>query len=398
LDYLTIYKKDFSFALNDSGEESVSVYNPDKKLVDSMSYSTSKENYSWSFDGLKWRLSPYLTPGEINIFEKILKGKVKMDKNIYAHIYANFEAKADKDAQKFTWDFGDNHKSYLQKTRHKYEKSGEYEASLKITGHGEDNLYNFTVKVEDYSTPKVKIIGFVPNPKGKDSGEYLLLQNKSKEKVNLLNWSIATGWKNLYNHPIHDDFFLKKNESKKLTKKICAFTLNNTKTKIELRDPTGNVVQKIKYDRTKNKIVEDEIFELSGKNWQWNAPPNTEDNEDKPSNSSKNQPPTENSTRTETTNDAVIEEFNIVTSDEIKANAGKYTTNPTWQNKTQNRIILLSYNSHIKTPETILTSSGRILGVSTEKYSPPEKHWAVIFFDNILRKINYWLNWVLNRI
>jgi PKD repeat protein len=358
---------------------------------------TSKENYSWNFDGSKWRLSHFLTPDKENVFEKILTGKVEMDEVIYANMYANFEAKADSDTQKFTWDFGDGHKSYLQGTRHKYEKAGKYNASLKITGNGEDNLYDFTVNVEDYSAPKVKIISLVPNPKGKDSGEYLIIQNKSNKKVNLLDWSIAAGWKNLYNHPIRKDFILKKGQSKKLTKKFCAFTLNNTKTKIELRDPTGEVVQKLKYDRTKNKITDDETFELTGKNWNWNAPENPVPGENNTQTDSESReqkslfPTTENSQPNE-------EEIIIAPASEIEANIGKFTPDISWNNKKDSRIQLISYGTVINTPANLLENQGRVAGASTEKYFPPEKHWAVVLFDNTVKKINFGLNWALNKI
>jgi len=392
-DYLVVYKKDFKFALNDSGQESVTLFDPNEKVVDEMSYDTSKENYSWNFDGSKWRLSHFLTPGKENEFEKILVGKVEMDEQIYANMYADFEAKSDSDAQKFTWDFGDGHKSYLQKTRHKYTQSGTYAASLKITGNGEDALYNFTVKVEDYDAPNIKIIAINPNPKGSDSkNETITLTNKSKKKVNLLGWSIATGVKNLYNHPIRKDFALKAGTSKILTKKFCAFTLNNTQAKIELRDPTGHVVQKIKYDRRKNKIVEDETFELDNKKWQWSKPPeaateaSTKTKEKKASNIT---PPSENNS---------TDENIIAPQSEVEANTGKYTDNPDWQSRRENQIKLLSYNSHVKTPEIILTNQPAVLGTSIEKYSPPEKHWTVSLFDNIWRKINYCFNWVLNNI
>jgi hypothetical protein len=393
-DYATINKSDFKFALNDS-DETVSLYDPNEKLVNSMNYSNSIKSYSWNFDGLKWRLSRNLTPGKENQLEKIIQGRVEMDKEIYTNIYASFTAKADSDAQKFTWDFGDGHGSSLKETRHKYEKPGKYNASLKITGNGEANLYDFTVEVRDYSAPKVKITSIVPNPKGKDTGEYIVLQNESKEKVNLLGWSIAAGWKNLYNHPITKDFVLKKGQSKKLTKKFSAFALNNVKTKIELRDPTGEVAQKLKYDRTKNKIEDDETFELTGKNWEWNKSlDNTKSSEAPPLPSGEDVPSDGTGEGTDENTGDIL----IVPDSEIEANIGKFTSDISWENKKNSRIALIGYGTTINTPKIISQNQPVVLGVSDEKYIPLEKHWAVLLFDNTLRKINFGLNWVLNKI
>ena len=125
LAYLVLYKKDFMFALNNTGVESVTLFTPDEKIVSSVSYSGSKTDVSYNFDGGGWRWSKFLTPSKKNKFNSLPEVSNKKDQKIYAGVYADFSAKGrdkDKDKLKFTWDFGDGHKSYKKDARHKYKK------------------------------------------------------------------------------------------------------------------------------------------------------------------------------------------------------------------------------------------------------------------------------------
>ncbi len=259
------------FYLN-SSNDSANVFDENKKLVASLSYKKGKSRYSYAFDGSTWRWTSQLTPGEKNKFDKILSGKIIKDKPIYKNIYANFKVKSNKDVQKFTWNFGDGHKSYLKNTHHKYKKTGKYKVSLKITGKGESSFYNFIIKVRKYKALKVRIKILFPNPKGNDfKNEWLSIKNESKKNINLKNWSIATGWKKLSNHPIRKDFKIKSGKIKILTHNVCAFTLNNTKAKIELRDPSGKIIQKIRYRQNK-AVPENSFYQKINYHWKWFFP------------------------------------------------------------------------------------------------------------------------------
>ncbi len=261
------------FYLNSSDDKAI-IFDANGNLVDSLFYGKGKSKYAYAFDGTKWHWTSQPTPNSKNIFDKILSGKISYTKNIYKNIYAYFKVKTDKEAQKFTWNFGDGHKSYLKNTRHKYKKTGNYKASLKITGKGEESFYNFTVKVKKYKPPKIRIVSLCANPQGKDTkNEWIEIKNKSRKKINLKNWSIATGWDKLYNHPIRKDFKIKAGKTKKLKHSICAFTLANSKAKIELRAPDKKVVQKIKYNHKKKPISENEIYQKVKSTWKWILPP-----------------------------------------------------------------------------------------------------------------------------
>jgi hypothetical protein len=334
--------------------------------------------------------------------KKNLALKITKDDDIYKNIYANFEVNyaGATEATKYTWNFGDGHKSYLQKTRHKYEETGTYQASITIRGDKKD-LQNFTVDVEDYLAPKVKIISLVPNPKGKDSKESIVIENKSKRKINLKGWSIATGWKSLINHPIREDFIVKPGKNSKLTKKICAFTLNNTQSKIELRYPNGNIAQKLKYNRKKDKIEDDEVFQRMDKNWTWNKPQGgTKENQNDTAPPAENDSLIENAMPQEnTSNDVNIPEEDIqIDKSEFEAGLGKYSENPNFIAKKQNRIQLISYSTRINTPALLLDSPGKVAGAYVEKTAISEKHCVIKLMDWAWANVNLSVNLILNKL
>lgn len=271
--YLAIFKKDFKFALNNSGNESVTLFDPNGKEIANAIYDGSQKNASYNFDGSNWRWSKFLTPGGENILNNQPFGTVEIDNEVFAGAYADFAIATgdlDGDKVKISWDFGDGHKSYLAKTRHKYEKVGTYQASVKLSDGSEDVLKNFTVEVEEFPYPEIKIIAINANPDGSDTGaESITVQNKSKKKINLLGWSIATGWKKFINHPIKEDVVIKQNAVQELTHDVASFALNNTKAKIQLRYPDGKVAHEVKYKSPNKTIAEGEKYVKEKGGWAW---------------------------------------------------------------------------------------------------------------------------------
>jgi hypothetical protein len=278
LDYLVIYQEDLKFALNNSGGEAVNLYDPNENLVSSVTYNSSFTDVSYNFNGSIWRWSKLLTPGAPNQFNNLPDIKTKNPIKAYVNTYVSFEASgkdSDKDKLKYTWDFGDGHKSYKQNPEHKFEKTGNYAIRLKIFDGSEEVIENFTIDISKFPKNKIKIIGLSPNPKGTDSkNEYIVLQNKSKKKVNLKDWSIATGSnsKKMTNHPISESLTLKPGEKIKLTRDYSKFTLNNKKAKVELRYPDGEVADKTKYNKKDATVEEDELLVLADKKWDWVEP------------------------------------------------------------------------------------------------------------------------------
>jgi len=397
--YLVIYRVDFKFALNNSGNEMVYLLDPNESIVASIAYSKAKEDVSYNFDGEDWRWSRFLTPGKENKFNKLPKIQVKIDKKIYKNIYADFEVKIndpDKDKTKIVWNFGDGRKSYKRKTRHKYKETGDYKASIKVNDGSEDIIKKFNVKVKNFPRPKVRITRLSPNPEGKDSeNEWIEVKNKSKKDVNLKNWSIATGKssKKLINHPIYEDFIIKPGETEKITRGISKFSLNNKKSRIELRYPDGRVAHKAKYKR-KDGVKEDEIYEkVKGEGWKWSQiAVNVKDIEG-------------------VVNISIVETeepFDFAQGREIYEEIpeeflGKQSMDP---NRKDFRIILAAYQTNTKLYSGIIENKGKILGASTIKENGsnyvftsnnymPESHYIVKFFKSLGLKINSSVNKII---
>ena len=377
-----------NFELNNTSPDSAILVAKDttkENPLDTVSYGKPKYDYAYAFDGVVWQWTSKITKGEKNQFDELLAGKIKKDKKIYANVYANFEVITDNKAHKFTWNFGDGHKSYLKKTRHKYEKSGVYNATLKITGAGKENLLNFTVKVIKFKKTKLQIIALVPNPAGYDSkNEWLEIFNGTKKKINLKNWSVATGWKNLYNHPITKNFILKAGETKKLTHNFSAFTLGNKQARIELRYPDGKVADKIKYDRKNDSILEEELYQKEGKDWNWILP--QKNTETEPPNikidlkeTAQNPPQVNPQNETEKLKDLTL------------STLGEYTKNPAWQEKQEKQITLLFVGSNISPTKLLSQNQGQVLGISSIKISHEEIP-RLKSFDQFWKKINTQLN------
>ncbi len=278
--YFAIYRKDFKFALNNSNE-TVSLIAPNEKTTSTVSYKSAKENVSYNFaqNTNKWRWSKHLTPGYDNIFNNLPTiTKFDIDKKVYKNVYTDFSVKAkdvDGEKLKVRWDFGDGHKSYIWKTRHRYEKTGTYKASLRIQDESEEIVKDFIVTVKKYPKYNIKITKISPNPAGKDTGvEYIVLKNNSRKKINLQNWNIATGTskKKLVNHPINKKLVIKSGQTKIITKKYCALTLPNKTGVIEIRRPNSSVSDKLEYGDKNISIPDNATYEKIDGTWQWLVP------------------------------------------------------------------------------------------------------------------------------
>ncbi len=282
--YFVIYRKDFSFALNNS-DETVSLIAPNEKVMDVISYASASEDVSYNYEhtSKKWRWSKHLTPAKKNIFNNLpILTKFNIDKKAYKNVYVEFDAHAndiDNEELKVRWDFGDEHKSYIWKTRHKYTKTGIYHGHLRVQDGSEEIIQNFTVTVKKYPKHKMRITQIVPNPSGKDSGiEYIIIKNKSKKKINLKNWSIATGSskKTIVNHPISEKLIIKPGKSKVMTKKYAAISLPNKTGVVEIQRPNGSVADTVEYGNKSISISDNASYEEIDGVWQWIIPQDLE--------------------------------------------------------------------------------------------------------------------------
>lgn len=386
-DYFAIYKSDFKFALNNGGDESVTLFNPDGEVVFKVEYKGSKKGISYSFDGEDWHWSKFLTPGEENKFEKIPKGDLKIDEDVYVNVFANFEIGGLSKKAKVIWDFGDGHKSYLQKTKHKYKGTGKYEAGVKYSEGSEDVIKNFIVEVKKIPHPEVKIIAVNANPVGSDTeNETITLQNKSKKEVNLNGWSIATGWKKLTNHPILIDLEIKAGKKKEITREFSKFTLNNKKAEIELRYPDGKVADDLKYNKKKDSIAEGELYIKENKKWKW---------ENKNVESIKHDASSINAQNIEIVSEESINDEQETAPEEDIA------SKPLFERENK-----LAFNQKNFFKINLANNYPRVLGAETFREAEDayfftsgqsqQEHYAIIFIKNLFTIINFKINTLIN--
>ncbi|MDD2767007.1 MAG: lamin tail domain-containing protein [Candidatus Moranbacteria bacterium] len=271
--FLVIYRPTFEFALNNSNE-TVSLLDPNGETRDTVFYKTAKEDISYNNTSAGWR-GGTPTPGMANHTNSLPETREKVPKKGYRGVTLDFDARGrdtEHDHLKYTWNFGDGHKSYKETTTHKYEENGTYIITLKVNDGKDDILETFTLEIISLPHPEVRIVALLPNPAGNDTGnEWLLIENREKKKINLKGYSIATGWKNLVNHPLREDFFIKPKKQAFLRNPTALFTLPNQKGKIELRAPDGKVLQDIKYKLDKS-IADDVVYRKEkGSKWKWDT-------------------------------------------------------------------------------------------------------------------------------
>ncbi len=285
LGYFVLERSVSKLSLNNT-DETLSLFDAGGLLVDSMTYAKTKEGVSLNFTGKSWR-GGTPTPGQLNIVNTLPETKEKVPKKGYRGIAITFDARgkdSDGSTLKYTWDFGDGHKSYKEKTEHRYEKNGTYQVTLTTTDGSDDVLETFALKIASLPKPNIRITALVPNPSGKDSdGEWLMIENRGKKAIDLKGYGIASGWKKLSNHPIRESFIIPPHSERKLTREFSLFTLPNQKGKLELRAPDGKVLQDIKYKLSKS-VAEDVVYRKEkGKRWEWDeteAPDTEEGNTD----------------------------------------------------------------------------------------------------------------------
>jgi hypothetical protein len=272
---LVISIKDTSFSIKNS-DEKLTLLNPNGDEVDEIEMVESAlSGASFNRGGDEsWSWSNYPTPGLKNKINHRPVIKVEIPDDFYEGMKMEFDASKTKDEDgdelKFRWEFGDEHKSYLEKATHVYEKTGEYLVVLRVDDGSIYTYKEFKIEVEKYPKREVRIVKFVPNPIGKDSEEEIIwLKNETKKKVNLKNWSVATGssMSKLTNHPIYEDFIIRPGKTKGLERDDCKFSLLNKKGRVILRYPNGETADKVKYE--KEKIEEGEILEIQNGELIW---------------------------------------------------------------------------------------------------------------------------------
>lgn len=344
--------------------------------------------------GTIWQTLPP-TPKAKNIPAKTIDTKsVDIPDTAYLDVLTDFSVSGkddDGDTVKYTWDFGDGHKSYKRETSHRYETEGTFSGSIMISDGTEETVTTFTIDVEKFKAPKVRMVRLNPNPSGKDTGaEYIEIENRGRKKVDLIGWSIATGWKKLINHPIRESFLIPKNKTRALTQEFSAFTLPNEKGRIELRAPNGKTVQKVRYNLKEEPTKEGALLvKEKGKKWAWITPPSTSNNQQLTDN--KNQETTSLASDDGEQKKIDEEEEQLQRDTEtitLKKQRGE-TLVSMKQNPKEAVRKLIGFGTTLQTPTIVLTLAPRVAGADDEIPSANSDIEASNFDINAL--INAWL-------
>ncbi len=310
-EYFVLPRSISQISLNNSAE-TLSLFDRNLTLIDSADYTKTKEGISLNFTPSGWR-GGTPTPGIENQLNTLPETRGKVPKKGYRGVPISFDARGkdiDGDNLKHTWDFGDNHKSYKSNTSHTYQENGTYRITLTATDGSDDVVETFTLKIESFPKPEVRITALIPNPSGRDTdSEWILIENRGKKAIDLKGFGIATGWKKLVNHPIRESLVIKPGKSATLTRKHSLFTLPNQKSHIELRSPDGTVLQAIKYKLDKEVAPDTLYFKEKGHAWAWKSSGSVAQVDLEPGNDQPASPPLSDVTPTVPDDESLPEEI-----------------------------------------------------------------------------------------
>ncbi|HLC95041.1 MAG TPA: lamin tail domain-containing protein [Patescibacteria group bacterium] len=404
--YVVITDQVFKLSLNNT-KETLSLFDTLDTLIDSLAYEKTKDDISLNYTATGWR-GGIPTPGAINHLNTLPNTKEKVPKKGFRSIPVEFRASgkdADGDTLKYTWDFGDGHKSYKAKTSHAYQTKGIYTVTLKTSDNKEDLLETFTITIRALSYPKVRITSLVPNPAGKDTdNEWILIENRDKKTVNLKGFGIATGWKKLANHPIREDFFIAPKQGRHLTREHSLFTLPNQKGKIELRAPDGKVLQDITY-KLKTSAPENSVYKKEkDKRWEWEINQTTINTQS----STENDTLTTTDSAEPTSQDADAVPIVIETPVQSMMNTQPIEEEPKqtpdialpkkgpqeFDANQKNPVTLLNYGTRARLPHDIIYIPTPETHIDTDRLT--REHYAITFAKTTLATLNNSLNMMLN--
>lgn len=248
--FLSIPRSIFSFSLNNTGTETITLLDPQGNTLSEVEYSSTQENFSYGWNGSNWQWTKKTTPGKENEFSKNPKVTLVSDTTGYKDIPLTFKItiKNGKGPYKYSWDFGDGRRSTLAEPKHTFTKTGDYKGTIMVRGENGTAQKDFTINIKKYPSYPVLITALHPNPSGTDTGkEWIEIKNFSNKKIDLTGWSIASGSEELTNHPVTPGIILVPNQSLRLTRSHASFSLVNSSGAVELRYPNKKSSSHVEY-------------------------------------------------------------------------------------------------------------------------------------------------------
>lgn len=305
--YFVIYRDISGISLNNTGGETISLYQPNEELLDTVTYSESaSEGQSYNLANNSWNWSIEVTPGEENkIVHENRDPKAEAGNNIEAEIDEKIifdgsdSIDPDGDVISYKWDFGDGEYGAGSKTNHSYSKAGSYTVKLTVSdgreGEDSDTMLVKIIEQEEedemtlssdsednISGPFSKdiiITEVLPNPEGSDTvdeGEFIEIYNRGSSEVDLEAWQIddEDGGSSPY---AIEDKKIKAGEYLVFYRGETKLSLNNSDEKARLIYPDDNITSEVYYE---DKAEDGFAYALNSENdWQWtNTPTPGEEN------------------------------------------------------------------------------------------------------------------------
>lgn len=298
--YLVVYKNVSGISLNNSGTDSVRLYNPDNILQEKVEYSgpaLEDRSYARSDNGFVWTKMP--TPGSDNqivenqapIAQISASGDFKVSQKIlFSGEYSSDPENEDLD---YHWEFGDGESSTRSSIKHAYNTAGSFTVTLVVTdseGAYDSASYQLTIepdiqpdesnKKSDQADTKSDIVipvvpenlaeddliisEFLPNPKGSDDSEWIELYNASSKNIDLSFWQLddQEGGSKPYQF---SSTTIAANSFLVVSRSESKITLNNSSDQVRLIRPDGKVWQTVNYE----KVPEDKSYSWDMENSEW---------------------------------------------------------------------------------------------------------------------------------
>lgn len=270
-EYFLVWRKNSNLVLrNDT--DSIKLFQPlSNQACQTVKYIEVKENWSYNLIcglGQKtdclWQWSDEITSGGSNISRALNHTPVIVFDSssiVAVGVPVKFDSSdtndEDGDELKFSWDFGDGHKSSLSNPEHTFLKVGSYKVQLiakdkaseakiekTITVVSPEQL-NLALKEAVNKKGAVIINEILPNPPGVDDKEWVELKNLTDNKINLFHWKIAD--KN-QEFKFLENYWLDPNNFFLVNKSQSRLVFNNTDDTINLYDDFNELIDELSYE------------------------------------------------------------------------------------------------------------------------------------------------------
>ncbi|MFA5127092.1 MAG: lamin tail domain-containing protein [Patescibacteria group bacterium] len=270
--YLVLYKQITGISLNNSGGDSVKLYDPDSVLLDNASYqdnASENKSYARAADNFSWTSTP--TPGLVNQFvanqapQAVIKIK---SRELLAGQSIVLSAEDSNDPEegplKYIWDFGDDSTGDEKTENHAYQAGGDYLLRLKVVDPEglmteTTNILNVQdvqpdirlqeIQPIDFTPSDFIISEFLPDPVGSDDLEWVELYNLSNKDINLTGWQLDDVEGSSRPYVFNASSTIAAGQFLVVDRQTSRLSLNNQGDEVRLLTPLAQVWQTVPYEK-----------------------------------------------------------------------------------------------------------------------------------------------------